>query len=89
MYRRSYETAVEYGVHKDVLCVGSDKTLPFVKDVLTEVMQLFPSHYIHIGGDECPRDRWKECPKCQALIKLKDGKIPKQYEAEDKLQSYL
>ena len=84
-----YETAVEYGVHKDVLCVGSDKTLPFVKDVLTEVMQLFPSHYIHIGGDECPRDRWKECPKCQALIKAQGWKDTKQYEAEDKLQSYF
>ena len=84
-----YETAVEYGVHKDVLCVGSDKTLPFVKDVLTEVMQLFPSRYIHIGGDECPRDRWKECPKCQALIKAQGWKDTKQYEAEDKLQSYF
>lgn len=84
-----YETAVEYGVHKDVLCVGSDKTLPFVKDVLTEVMQLFPSEYIHIGGDECPRDRWKECPKCQALIKAKGWKDTKEYEAEDKLQSYF
>lgn len=84
-----YETAVEYGVHKDVLCVGSDKTLPFVKDVLTEVMQLFPSEYIHIGGDECPRDRWKECPKCQALVKAKGWKDTKEYEAEDKLQSYF
>lgn len=84
-----YETAVEYGVHKDVLCVGSDKTLPFVKDVLTEVMQLFPSEYIHIGGDECPRDRWKECPKCQALVKAKGWKDTKEYDAEDKLQSYF
>lgn len=84
-----YETAVEYGVHKDVLCVGSDKTLPFVKDVLAEVMQLFPSKYIHIGGDECPRDRWKECPKCQALVKAKGWKDTKDYEAEDKLQSYF
>ncbi len=72
-----------------MLCVGSDKTLPFVKDVLTEVMQLFPSRYIHIGGDECPRDRWKECPKCQALIKAQGWKDTKQYEAEDKLQSYF
>ena len=84
-----YETAVKYGVHKDVLCVGSDKTLPFVKDVLAEVMQLFPSKYIHIGGDECPRDRWKECPKCQALVKAKGWKDTKDYEAEDKLQSYF
>jgi hexosaminidase len=71
------------GVYKDVYCAGNEKTFEFLQDVLTEVMSLFPSPYIHIGGDECPKDRWKACPRCQARIqveKLKD---------EHELQSYF
>lgn len=49
-----YEVATTYGVHKEVLCVGNEQSLRFAKDVLSEIIELFPSHYIHVGGDECP-----------------------------------
>ncbi len=64
-----YEVATRYGVLDDVLCVGRDETMTFVKDVLTEVMDIFPSEYIHLGGDECPKVRWAECPDCQRKIR--------------------
>ena len=64
-----YEVWGQWGVTDDILCVGKDHTLQFVKDVLDEVMQLFPSEYIHIGGDESPRVRWQECPLCQQRIR--------------------
>ena len=68
---------------KDVLCAGKESTFQFVEDVLTEVISLFPSKYIHIGGDESPRDRWKECPLCQQRIK--DEGLANEHE----LQSYF
>lgn len=71
-----------WGVFDDVFCV-KDSTFIFLQDVLTEVMDLFPSKYIHIGGDECPKERWKSCPRCQSAMKengLKD---------EHELQSYF
>lgn len=64
-----YEVATTFGVFPDVLCGGNPQTLQFAKDVINEVMDIFPSPYIHLGGDECPKDRWKVCPKCQARIK--------------------
>jgi len=64
-----YEVATRYGVLDDVLCVGKDETMTFVKDVLEEVMDIFPSEYIHLGGDECPKVRWSECPDCQRKIR--------------------
>ena len=64
-----YEVWTLWGVTDDILCVGKDQTLQFVKDVLNEVMQLFPCEYIHIGGDESPRVRWQECPLCQQRIR--------------------
>ncbi len=64
-----YEVANRYGVLDDVLCVGKDETMTFVKDVLAEVMDIFPSEYIHLGGDECPKVRWAECPDCQRKIR--------------------
>jgi hexosaminidase len=76
------EVAKGWGVFDDVYC-SKDSTFQFLQDVLTEVMELFPGKYIHIGGDECPKTRWKTCPNCQALIKkekLKD---------EHELQSYF
>ena len=84
-----YEVAVEYGVLKDVLCVGNPQSLQFAKDVLEEIIGLFPSHYIHVGGDECPRDRWSKCPKCQQLIRQKGWSNTAHYKKEDKLQSYF
>lgn len=59
----------EWGVADDILCAGNDSSFTFVEDVLTEVMSLFPSAYIHIGGDEAPKVRWHNCPKCQQRIK--------------------
>lgn len=78
-----FEVRTRWGISKDVLCVGKDTSFEFIEGVLSEVISLFPSKYIHIGGDECPRDRWKECPHCQQRIKqegLKD---------ENELQSYF
>jgi hexosaminidase len=77
------------GVMADILCAGNDATMPFLKDIFAEVVEIFPSEYIHIGGDEAPRDRWRECPKCQARIGElgleKDGHSS----AEAKLQSWM
>jgi len=73
----------EWGVFKDIYCAGNDSTFTFLEDVLTEVMDLFPSEYIHIGGDEAPKFRWENCVKCQKRMKeegLKD---------EHELQSYF
>ncbi|QEH41443.1 family 20 glycosylhydrolase [Chitinophaga sp. XS-30] len=78
-----YEVSAKWGVHKEVYCAGNDSVFSFLEDVLEEVLPLFPGEYVHIGGDECPKDRWKACPKCQARIKalgLKD---------EHELQSYF
>lgn len=70
-----HEVRKAWGVSKDLYCAGNDSVFIFLQDVLTEVMQLFPSKYIHIGGDEAPHDAWKACPKCQKRMKdenLKD-----------------
>ena len=78
-----YEVRTRWGISKDVLCAGRESTFEFVEGVLAEVLELFPSKYIHVGGDECPKDRWKLCPDCQQRIKeegLKD---------EFELQSYF
>lgn len=72
-----------WGIQKDVLCAGNEKTYAVVEDILEEILAIFPSEIIHIGGDEAPKDRWKACPKCQAKISeqgLKD---------EHELQSYF
>ncbi len=78
-----YAVGTKWGVYREVYCAGKESTFQFLESVLTEVMDLFPSHYIHIGGDECPKDSWKSCPYCQKRIKdegLKD---------EHGLQSYF
>lgn len=78
-----FEVTNIWGVHKDIYCAGRDSTFYFLQDILDEVIELFPGKYIHIGGDEAPKDRWEECPECQARIKeegLKD---------EHELQSYF
>ena len=84
-----YKVLCSFGVFPDVLCAGNDQTLQFTKDVLDEIMDIFPSEYIHIGGDECPKSRWEKCPKCQAKIKelgIKD--LPK-HSKENQLQTYF
>ena len=64
-----------WGIEPEVMCAGNDKAIKFIEDVLDYVCKLFPFECVHIGGDECPKGRWKDCPKCQARIKaegLKD-----------------
>ena len=84
-----YKVAGEWGVFEDVLCPGKDSTFLFLEAVLTEVMELFPSEYIHIGGDESPKTRWKECPHCQARIKALGLRDHDGHTAEHYLQSYV
>ena len=84
-----YEVWGQWGVTDDILCVGKDYTLQFVKDVLDEVMQLFPGEYIHIGGDESPRVRWQECPLCQQRISDLGLKSEGKQSAEARLQGWF
>ena len=84
-----YEIPVRFGVFTDVLCGGNDKTLQFAKDVLEEIMDIFPSKYIHIGGDECPKNRWEKCPKCQAKIRQLNLKSTPKHSKENQLQAYF
>lgn len=83
-----YEVCPRWGVFPDVICIGNEKAMQFLEDVMAEIIEIFPSEYIHIGGDEAPRDRWKECPKCQARIRAEGLKADKHHTAEDRLQSY-
>jgi len=72
-----FEVPTTWGVFDDVFCAGNENAFTFLEHVLTEVFDLFPGPYIHIGGDECPKTRWKNCPKCQERIRqegLKDEK---------------
>lgn len=78
-----YEVWTRWGISKDVFCAGKESTFEFIENVLTEVLELFPSKYIHIGGDECPKDRWEKCPLCQK--RMKDEGL----ENEKELQSYF
>ncbi len=78
-----YKTATFWGVFDDVYCAGNDSTFIFLKNVLDEIIPLFPSKYIHIGGDECPKTRWKVCPKCQRRM------IEEHLADEHELQSYF
>ena len=71
------------GIEEDVLCAGNDDAIRFMEQVYDEICKLFPGAYIHIGGDECPKKRWKECPKCQARIKTLGLK------GEDGLQAWV
>ena len=71
------------GVFRDVLCIGNEKTLEVVHNILDEMCELFPYEYFHIGGDECPRNHWKKCDKCQNLMKSEGLK------SEDELQQWF
>lgn len=78
-----YEVQRGWGVFDEVFCTGNDSVFTFLEDVLSEVMELFPGETIHIGGDECPKTRWKECPKCQARLEAEG------LQDEHELQSYF
>lgn len=78
-----YEVATTWGIFNDVFCAGKESTFEFLENVLDEVIPLFPGKYIHIGGDECFKDNWKECPHCQKRMKAEGLKD------EHELQSYF
>lgn len=78
-----YEVQTRWGVFDDVFCAGREETFKFLEEVLSEVIELFPSEYIHIGGDECPKTRWEKCPLCQQ--RMKDEGLVDEHE----LQSYF
>ena len=78
-----YKVRNIWGISDDVLCAGNEKTYIFLENVLAEVSDLFPGEFIHVGGDECPKVRWKSCAKCQAMIQKQNLKD------EHELQSYL
>jgi len=80
---KNYQVQPNFGVFDEIFCAGNPATLEFFKKVLDEICEIFPSEFIHIGGDEAPRTEWEKCPKCQALMK-KMG-----YTSEAQLQSYL
>ena len=84
-----YNVWTHWGISEDVLCAGNEKTYQFLTDVFDEIMELFPSTYIHIGGDECPKTRWAQCPKCQAKIKAEGIKSDDKHTKEEYLQSYV
>lgn len=78
-----FEVYTRWGVVDDVFCAGKEETFNFLEDVLSEVIDLFPGKYIHIGGDECPKTKWEKCPLCQKRIKTEGLKDEKE------LQSYF
>lgn len=84
-----YKVWQMWGVSDNVLCAGNDKVMTFIDNVLKEVTQLFPSKYIHVGGDECPKTQWQKCPKCQARIKALHLEAKDGHSAEERLQSYV
>ncbi len=84
-----YEVRQKWGIAKESLCAGKEMTMRFLEDVLTEVMELFPSEYIHIGGDECRKDEWEKCPFCQRKIEELGLKSDEHWTKEQYLQGYV
>lgn len=78
-----FQVEKRWGVFNDIYCAGNDSAFYFLQDVLLEVMDLFPSKYIHVGGDEAPKFRWEKCKKCQARMKSEN------LASEEELQSYF
>ena len=78
-----------WGVEDIVMCPGKEDMFKFLEDVVEEMVPLFPGTYFHIGGDECPKSSWKNCPACQARIKAEGLKTDKNHTAEERLQSYV
>lgn len=83
MFQSDSRADKEPKVASAALCPGNEKTFEVLEDILTETMELFPSEYIHLAGDECPKGYWRECPKCQARIKAE------KLHDEEELQSYF
>lgn len=85
-----YQVARSWGVFQDVLCLGKEKTFTFVQDVLDEIMDIFPSKVIHIGGDEAPTVAWEQCPLCQKKMK-EEGVDAKHFQGyfTNRIEKYL
>lgn len=84
-----YEVWCHWGLSDEILCAGNDSTLQFIDDVLNEIMDIFPSEYIHIGGDEAPKTAWEKCPKCQQRIKQEGITPTDKFTAEQRLQGFI
>lgn len=84
-----YDVWPMWGVSDDVLCAGEDAVLQFIDGVFKEIIEIFPSKLIHVGGDECPKTKWVTCPKCQARIKQLGLKSDDKHTKEEKLQSFI
>lgn len=80
---------VIWGVEDIVMCPGKEEVFDFLEDVVDEMVPLFPSEYFHIGGDECPKTSWKDCPLCQKRIREEGLKADGKHTAEERLQSYV
>ena len=78
-----------WGVEDLVMCPGKGEMFNFLEDVVKELVEIFPSEYYHIGGDECPKGSWKKCPDCQALIRKEKLQAKDGHSAEERLQSYV
>lgn len=78
-----------WGVEDIVMCPGKEEVFDFLEDVVDEMVALFPSEYFHVGGDECPKTSWKNCPLCQKRIREEGLTADRQHSAEEKLQSYV
>ncbi len=84
-----YDVWTIWGVSEDLLCAGNDKAVQFCKDVLDEIVEIFPYEYIHMGGDECPKVRWEACPKCQARIEAEHLHNTSAKSPEEALQGWF
>ena len=84
-----YEVRTIWGISDQVLCAGKEETFRFLEDVFTELMDIFPSPYFHIGGDECPKKEWSQCPACQERIRALGLKGDGEHAAEVFLQNYV
>ncbi len=84
-----YSLMTVWDIAKDVLCVGKESSFEFIEGVMDEICEIFPYEYIHIGGDECPKIRWENCPACQAKIRELGLKDTEEWSAEHYLQNYV
>ena len=84
-----YEVRTKWGIADEALCAGKETTYEFLENVLSEVCDLFPGEYVHIGGDECRKGCWEKCPHCQAKIRDLGYKDDDRHTAEQYLQSYV
>lgn len=84
-----YEVWRRWGVTDDILCAGNDSVYMFIDEIMDQIVEIFPSEYVHIGGDEAPLAKWETCPKCQARIQSLGLKTDSNSTAEQKLQNHI